>query len=401
MELKEKLFIEDMDVKGRTVIVRVDFNVPLNAGRVENDKRIRAALPTIEYLKQKGARTILMSHLGRPRGQVVESLRMAPVAKHLGDMMGSTVKYVDECVGPKVKSAVDSLQEGEILLLENLRFHPEEEKNDPDFARQLAEPAHLYVNDAFGTAHRAHASTEGVTHYVEKAAMGYLMKRELDYLGKALAKPGHPYVAILGGAKVSDKIQVIESLLPLVDRLLIGGGMVYTFLLAKGHSIGKSIREEDKVELARELLKKGEGKIVLPTDFLVSNHFDFENRIVGETKVVSEEHIPDDSWALDIGPESMENFSRIIREAKTVCWNGPMGVFEIEATSHGTFDIARAMAAATVEGAITVVGGGDSASAVKKAGLSHQVSHVSTGGGASLEFLEGRKLPGVEALTDQ
>lgn len=401
MGLTEKLFIEDLDINGKRVIVRVDFNVPLKDGKVENDKRIRAALPTIQYLHSNGAKVILMSHLGRPKGQVVESMRLKPAADKLGELMGLTVKYVDDCVGEQVKTAVNGLESGQILVLENLRFYAEEEKNNPDFAKQLSELADVYVNDAFGTAHRAHASTEGITKYIDQCASGYLMKKELDYLGAKLKNPVRPYVAILGGAKISDKIPVIENLIPIADHILIGGGMTFTFLKAMGKEIGKSLVEEDKVQLARELIEKGKDKLVFPVDFLVSDTFDFDSRVVGEISPVDIDSIPGDKMALDIGEQSVKKFGDIIRNAKTVMWNGPMGVFEIEATSAGTFGIAHAMADATTAGATTVVGGGDSASAIKKAGLSDKISHVSTGGGASLEFLEGRELPGVTALTDR
>lgn len=401
MGVTEKLFIEDLNVKGKRVIVRVDFNVPLKDGIVENDKRIRAALPTIKYLRDHGARTILMSHLGRPKGQMNESMRMKPAADALSKLISQEVKYVTECVGENVSKAAGELKDGEILLLENLRFHPEEEKNDPEFARSLASLAELYVNDAFGTAHRAHASTEGVTKYIEQCASGYLMKKELDYLGGVIANPKHPFVAILGGAKVSDKIMVIENLLPLVDRIVIGGGMVFTFLKAKGLNIGKSLLEKEKIDTARDLLLRAGDKIMLPDDFMVSSEFDFENRKVGELKTVSAESIPDNSIGLDIGPTSINHFSEYLKKSRTVIWNGPMGVFEIEETARGTFGIAHALAEATDHGATTVIGGGDSASAIKKAGLSDRVSHVSTGGGASLEFLEGKELPGVAALTNR
>ncbi len=401
MSVADKLFIEDLDVSGRKVIVRVDFNVPINGGKVDNDKRIRAALPTINYLTEKGARVILMSHLGRPKGQVVDSMRMKPVAEVLGKLTGKTVCYTPECIGPEVKNEVSKLENGEILLLENLRFHPEEEKNEEGFAKELSSLAEIYVNDAFGTAHRAHASTEGITKFISICASGYLMKKELDYLGGVLKNPQSPFIAILGGAKVSDKIMVIEHLLPLVDKIIIGGGMTFTFLKAKGLEIGNSLLEVDRLETAKNLLERAGDKIVLPTDFLVSDTFDFAARKVGDLTVASAENLPANKIGLDIGPDSIESLSKIVKNAKTVIWNGPMGVFEIEETAKGTFAIAHALAEATTNGATTVIGGGDSASAIKKSGLSDKVSHVSTGGGASLEFLEGKELPGVTALSNK
>lgn len=396
-----KLFIEDLNAAGKRVIVRVDFNVPLKDGVVESDKRIRESLPSIQYLVSKGARTILMSHLGRPKGKVVESMRMRPVAAALGKLLGKEVKSVDACVGEKAKAAVDALKDGEVLVLENLRFHPEEEANDNGFAKELASLADIYVNDAFGTAHRAHASTEGITRHLSLCAAGYLMKKELDYLGKALQSPTRPFVAIIGGAKISGKIDVIESLLPRVDHLIIGGGMTYTFMKAQGLEIGKSLCENDKVALAGDLLKKGAGKIVLPSDFKVTDTFDFEKRAVGKLQVVQAAGIPAEMMGLDVGPASVAEFTRIIGTAKTIVWNGPVGVFEIDSTAEGTYAIARALADATARGATTIVGGGDSTAAVEKAGLESKMSHVSTGGGASLEFLEGKILPGVAALADK
>ncbi len=397
-----KLFVEDLEVSGKKVIVRVDFNVPLNDGAVENDKRLVASLPTINYLLDKNARLILMSHLGRPKGKVNEDMRMAPVAKRLSELLGKEVKSVEDCIGAEVKAAADALGDGEVLLLENLRFHPEEEGNDSVFAEKLAELADIYVNDAFGTAHRAHASTEGITQHIDQCACGYLMKKELDFLGNALSDPTPPFVAIIGGAKISGKIDVIEALLPKVDKLLIGGGMAYTFFKAMGLEIGNSLLEEDKIDLAKALLEKGAGKIVLPVDCVITDQFDFGARTVGSIETVAHDAIPADQEALDIGPQTAAAFAEIIRGAKTVVWNGPMGVFEIEATAKGTMAVAEALAEATQKnGATTVIGGGDSASAIKKAKLNDKVSHVSTGGGASLEFLEGKQLPGVVALTDK
>jgi phosphoglycerate kinase len=408
-----KLFVEDLNVAGKRVFVRVDFNVPLKDGVVEDDKRLVAALPTIQYLIGKGAKVILASHLGRPDGKVVESLRMAPVASALSKLLGKPVASTSDCVGPEVEAAVASLKAGDVLLLENLRFHIEEEgkvkledgtkvsasKEDiAKFRAGLTKLADLYVNDAFGTAHRDHSSITGLDL---PRASGYLMKKELDFLGDAVANPKRPFVAIIGGSKISGKIDVIKAMLPKVDKLIIGGGMGFTFAKAQGKEIGKSLCEMDKVELAKELIQQAGSKLVLPVDVLVTTKLDFGARTLGPTKFVSVDQIPADEEGVDIGPKTIEIFSKIIREAKTVLWNGPAGVFEIEASSKGTFAIAQAMADATANGACTIVGGGDSASAIKKAGLSKKVTHVSTGGGASLEFLEGKALPGVVALTDK
>jgi len=398
---QKKLFIEDLDTSGKRVIVRVDFNVPLKDGAVENDKRLRESLPTIKYLRSKGAKVILMSHLGRPDGQRVPDMSLAPVAKTLGELLGAPVRFAADCIGDAAKKAVAELGPGDVLLLENLRFHPEEEQNDPGFAKQLAELADLYVNDAFGSAHRAHASTEGITKFIRQAASGYLMKKELDYLGQALVDPARPFVAIIGGSKISTKIDVIENLLPRVDHLLLGGGMTYTFLKAQGLEIGKSILEKDKIDFARSLLAKAGGKILLGDDFVVTDKLDFKGRTVGATKVVAKNEIPADWEGVDIGPRTIQQFEAVILKAKTILWNGPVGVFEIDATAKGTIAMAEALAKATANGATTIIGGGDSASAVKKAGVASKVSHVSTGGGASLEYLEGKTLPGVAALTDK
>ncbi|HXU62014.1 MAG TPA: phosphoglycerate kinase [Polyangia bacterium] len=401
MSTGKKLFVEDLDVAGKRVIVRVDFNVPLKDGKVESDKRLKESLPTIEYLRKKGAKVILMSHLGRPDGKRVPEMSLRPVAEALSGLLGAPVAFADDCVGPAAEKAVGALQGGSVLLLENLRFHAAEEENDPAFAKQLAALADVYVNDAFGTAHRAHASTEGITKLVPKAAAGFLMKKELDYLGDALGTPKRPFVAVIGGSKVSGKIDVIKNLLPRVDKLLIGGGMTYTFLKAQGLEIGKSIVENDKVDLARSLLAEAGGKLELGTDFVVTDKLDFKGRTVGATKVVPRNAIPADWEACDIGPATVEAFTKILLGAKTIVWNGPVGVFEIDATAKGTIAVAEALAKATAAGATTIIGGGDSASAVKKAGVASKVSHVSTGGGASLEFLEGKVLPGVAALSDK
>ncbi len=396
-----KLFVEDLDVAGKRVIVRVDFNVPLKNGVVESDKRLRESLPTIRYLHGKGAKTILMSHLGRPKGQPTDGMSLAPVAEALSALLDLPVAFVHACVGPKAEQAVSALASGQILLLENLRFHAEEEKNDADFARQLAALADFYVNDAFGSAHRAHASTEGITHFIKQNAAGYLMKKELDFLGGALDKPNRPFVSIIGGAKISGKIDVMQALLPKVDKLLIGGGMAYTFLKAMGLEIGKSLVENDKIDLAKSLLETSGSKIELPVDFMVTDKLDFKARTLGSLSAVPQKGIPSDMESVDIGPETVKHFSKIIAGAKTVVWNGPMGVFEIPASAVGTFGVAEALVEATAKGAVTIIGGGDSAAAIEQRELAEQVSHVSTGGGASLEFLEGKTLPGVAALTDK
>ncbi|MDY0362485.1 MAG: phosphoglycerate kinase [Desulforegulaceae bacterium] len=397
----EKLFIEDIELNNKKVILRVDFNVPLKDGQVANDKRIRAALPTINYILEKNASLILMSHLGRPKGKIVPELSLRPVAKYLGTLINKNIKFIDDCSGEKVKKEISLLNPGEILVLENLRFKKEETENNPDFAKELASLADIYVNDAFGTAHRAHASTEGITKFIKTSACGYLLKKEIDYLGNALGNPKRPFTAIIGGAKISGKIDVIDSLLPKVDYLLIGGGMASTFFKAKGFETGRSLVEEDKVLLAKELLLKAENKIILPKDLVVTDVLDFDAGVIGRIKQVKNNEIPKEMIAVDIGPESIVEFSKIIKESKTIVWNGPMGVFEIEELSKGTFQVAGAMAEASAGGSITIIGGGDSASAIEQAGLSDKVSHVSTGGGASLEFLEGKSLPGLQALSDK
>ena len=397
----DKLTVEDLELKGKRVLMRVDFNVPLEEGRVANDKRIRAALPTIKYIANAGGKLILMSHLGRPEGRRVPELSLEPCVAVLGALLGRKVRFVDDCVGKAVEAAVDSLGESDILLLENLRYYPEETNNDADFAAKLAQLGDVYVNDAFGTAHRAHASTEGVTHFIDQCAAGYLMMKELDYLGGVMADPAKPFLAILGGAKISGKIDIISNLLPRVDNIIIGGGMAYTFFKAQGKEIGKSLLEEDKIDLAKELLAKGDQKIILPVDCMVSDTFDFAGRQVGALKDVAADGIPANEFSLDIGPKSIEKFRSVISAAKTIVWNGPMGVFEIEDTAGGTYAIANALAEATAHGATTVIGGGDSASAINKAGVADKVSHVSTGGGASLELMEGKVLPGVAALTNR
>lgn len=390
-----KLSVERLDVAGKTVLVRVDFNVPLEGTHVTDDTRITAALPTIRYLVGQGARVVLMSHLGRPKGQRKPELSLGPVAKRLGDLLGAPVAFAPEAVGAVAHEAVAKLAPGDVLLLENLRFHPEEEKNDPAFAKELASLGDCFVSDAFGTVHRAHASTEGVAHHFQQAAAGYLIAKELEYLGQTLVKPKRPFVALLGGAKVGDKIGVIQALLKRADSVLIGGAMAYTFLKAQGHAIGKSLLDEPHLELARTLLSEApkQGKaLVVPIDHRVAAEISPQ----AQAEVCGVE-IPSGRIGLDIGPATAEAYARTIKRAKLVVWNGPMGMFELPAFAEGTFAVARAMAES--EG-ITIVGGGDSVAAVNQSGVADKISHISTGGGASLEFLEGRKLPGIEVLTD-
>jgi len=396
-----KLTIEDIKPRGKHVLMRVDFNVPLEDGKVANDQRIKAVLPTIKYIIDKGGRLILMSHLGRPEGQRVTSMSLKPCAVVLGDLLQQDVAFVDDCIGDTVDAAVGKLKDGDVILLENLRYYKEETDNDPDFAAKLAKLGDVYVNDAFGTAHRAHASTEGVTRFFDQCAAGYLMMKELDYLGGLMENPQKPFVAILGGAKISGKIDVITNLLPKVDKIIIGGGMTFTFYKAQGLEIGNSLLEEDKIGTARALLEKGGDKIVLAADCVVSDILDMKARKLGELKEVDADAIPAGWIGLDIGSKTIEKFREILKDVKTVVWNGPMGIFEIEAVAKGTYAVAEILAGATAEGAVTVIGGGDSASAVRKAGVADKVSHVSTGGGAALEFIEGKILPGVAALTDK
>ncbi|HHI02587.1 MAG TPA: phosphoglycerate kinase [candidate division Zixibacteria bacterium] len=394
-----KLLITDIDFKGKTVLVRVDFNVPLDKNQnITNDRRIVASLPTIKKIISDGGRAVLCSHLGRPKGKAVPEMSLAPVAKRLSELLKQEVKFASDCIGDEALKMSRSLKDGEVLLLENLRYHKEETDNDPSFAEQLARYGELYVNDAFGTAHRAHASTEGVTKYIETCAGGYLMKKEIEYLDSALADPKRPFVAVLGGAKISGKIDVIENLLDKVDAVLIGGGMIFTFFKAMGKNIGDSLLEEDKVDLARETLAKAESKgvrFLLPVDCLAAG----EISETASVKIVPADNIPDGLKGLDIGPDSIKQFRNLLKDAKTVVWNGPMGVFEIQQFSKGTMEIAKLLADITAQGAVTIVGGGDSAAAVSKAGLDGKLSHVSTGGGASLEFLEGKTLPGLAALS--
>ncbi|WP_394700316.1 phosphoglycerate kinase [uncultured Desulfosarcina sp.] len=393
--------VSDLDLKDRRVLMRVDFNVPLENGRVANDKRLRAALPTIQYVLKQGGALILMSHLGRPKGKRVPELSLKPCAEALQALLQQPVAFAEDCIGTAAEAAAKALSSGDVLLLENLRFHKEETDNDEGFSRALAALGDLYVNDAFGTAHRPHASTAGVTGFIAPCAMGLLMEKEIAYLGDALKQPERPFVAILGGAKISGKIDVIDNLLPKVDRLIVGGGMAYTFFKARGLEIGNSLVEADKLDLARSLIEKGGDKLVLPVDCICSDRFDFSARSVGELVPTAVDAIAADRYGLDIGPETVVRFQKILNNARTIVWNGPMGVFEIDATAAGTYAVAEAMAEATRNGAISVIGGGDSAAAVEKAGLAGQMTHISTGGGASLEFLEGKELPGVAALTDR
>ena len=392
-----KLSIRDLDLKGKRVFVRVDFNVPLAGGKVTDDTRIRESLPTIKHAREKGARILLASHLGRPKGKRNPEMSLRPAAERLAELLQAPVAFADDCIGDDPEKRSRALKDGEVLLLENLRFHAEEEKNDEGFSKSLAELCDLYVNDAFGSAHRAHSSTVGMTKFVSKAAAGFLMEKELTYLGKAVLNPDHPYVAILGGAKVADKIEIITNLLKLVDTLIVGGGMAYTFLRARGVAVGKSLVEEDKLELAKNLLAQAEGrnvKVLLPLDHLVAEKID----PAAKPRLVGLNEIPAELMALDIGPQSIKAFIAAIRGAKTIVWNGPMGVFECEPFAAGTVAVARAIAES---GATSIVGGGDSIAAVHKAGVAARLTHISTGGGASLEFLGGLKLPGVEALTDR
>jgi len=388
------------DLSGKRVLVRVDFNVPLDeCGNISDDTRIRAALPTIQDLISKEAKVILCSHMGRPNGKVVDSMRLTPAAERLSELLGKPVVKPYDCVGDAVKTQVDAMGNGQVILLENLRFHAEEEANDPEFAKALASLADVYVNDAFGTAHRAHASTEGVTKYLSPNVAGYLMEKELQYLQSAIENPQRPLAAIVGGSKVSSKIGVIETLLEKVDKLLIGGGMIFTFYKARGLAVGKSLVEEDKLELAKALEVKAKEKgveLLLPTDVVVADNFAKD----ANAQTVSIEAIPDGWMGLDIGPDSVKTFQNALSQCKSAIWNGPMGVFEFDKFAIGTEAIARSLASLTKQGVITIIGGGDSVAAVEKVGVADQMSHISTGGGASLELLEGKELPGVVALDE-
>ncbi|UUV23678.1 MULTISPECIES: phosphoglycerate kinase [Lysinibacillus] len=391
-----KKTMRDIDVKGQRVFVRVDFNVPMADGAITDETRIRAAIPTIEYLVEQGAKVILASHLGRPKGEVKEDMRLTAVGIRLAELMGKPVTKLDESIGQAVEEAVANMQDGDILLLENVRFHAGEEKNDPTLAQQFAQLADIYVNDAFGAAHRAHASTEGIAKHIP-AVSGFLMQKELDVLGKALSNPEHPFTAIIGGAKVKDKIGVIESLLEKVDHLIIGGGLSFTFIKAQGHDIGKSLLEEDKIELAKSFIEKAKAKGVqlhMPVDAVVANEFSQD----AETQIVDVDAIPADWMGLDIGPKTAANYAEVIKNSKLIIWNGPMGVFEMDKFANGTKTVAEAMA--TTAG-YTVIGGGDSAAAVEKFEVADKMDHISTGGGASLELMEGKELPGIVALNDK
>ncbi len=395
-----KLSINEVNFSGKKTLVRVDFNVPLDENlNITDDIRITSSLPTINKIIADGGKVILMSHLGRPKGEPNAKYSLKPAAVRLSELLGKEVKLAPDCVGAEVKAMVDAMQNGDVILLENLRFHKEEEKNVPEFAKEIADLGEVYVNDAFGSAHRAHASTEGVTKYISVCAAGFLMQKELDYLGKAIADPKRPFIAILGGSKISGKIDVINNLIDKVDTLIIGGGMAYTFFKAQGKEIGTSILEAEKIELAKELLEKlGNSKVkfMLPVDVLVGDEFKNET----PQMAVSVDAIPADKMGMDVGPETIKLFSEEIVNAKTIVWNGPLGVFEFDNFARGTNAVAQALVEATAKGAITIIGGGDSAAAISKAGLDDKVSHVSTGGGASLEFLEGKVLPGVDALTN-
>ncbi|WP_026677541.1 phosphoglycerate kinase [Fictibacillus gelatini] len=392
-----KQTVRDIDVKGKVVFCRVDFNVPMDNGEITDDTRIRAALPTIQYLAEQGAKVVLASHLGRPKGKVVESLRLDEVANRLSELLGKKVVKTNEAYGEEVETAISALKEGDVLLLENVRFYPGEEKNDPVLAKNFAALADVYVNDAFGAAHRAHASTEGIAHHLPAVA-GFLMEKELEVLGKALSDPERPFTAIIGGAKVKDKIDVINNLLEKVDNLILGGGLAYTFIKAQGDDVGKSLLEEDKIETAKAFMEKAKEKgvnLLIPQDVVVADEFSND----ANTKVVDTSAIPSDWQGLDIGPKTIDSYTNVIRNSKLVIWNGPMGVFEMESFANGTRSVAEALADSA--NAYSVIGGGDSAAAVEKFGLADQMDHISTGGGASLEFMEGKALPGVVALNDK
>ncbi len=403
-----KRTLKDMNLAGKKVMVRVDYNVPLDEKQaITNDKRIVASLPTVEYLLEQNAAIILMSHLGRPKGKAVPAMSLKPAAGRLGELLGREVLFAPDCVGPEVKKMAEELKPGQILLLENLRFHPEEEKNDDAFARQLASLGQAFVQDAFGTVHRAHASTAGIVKYLKDAGAGSLVEKELKFLGEALNKPQRPFLAILGGAKVSDKIDVIENLLDKVDSLIIGGAMAYTFLKAEGIETGNSLVEADKIDVAKELYRKAQEKkirLFIPMDHVIVDKIDFANKKVADGATIretDEAEIPAGFIGVDVGPMTMQRIAPVVKESRTIVWNGPLGVFEIEQFSKGTVELARLVAQSTEKGAISVVGGGDSVAAVKKAGVDKKITHISTGGGASLEFLEGKELPGIAALPDK
>ncbi len=403
-----KLFIEDIDKKDLTsslVILRCDLNVPLSQGKITNDSRIRASLDTIRYLcEQKRARLVLVSHLGRPKGKIIEELRLAPVAQRLKELLADTtiaVHYATDCIGLQAKKMITELKAGELGLLENLRFHQEETDNDADFSRLLSHNADYFINDAFGTAHRAHASTSGITKHIKKSAAGYLMHKEISYLDKISDKPQKPFIALCGGAKVSDKIQLLHTFLQLTDHILIGGMMAFPFLQAMGHTTGRCSITEEKTKLAQSILSQADGKIELPKDFITSPDFDFETKQVGELSIAAYDQIPENEHALDIGPKTIEHFTTFFTDARTIFWNGPMGVFEIEKTARGTLAMAQALANTKANHTTTVIGGGDSAAAIMKSGLEQKISHISTGGGATLSYLVDPQLPGIASLTDK
>lgn len=399
MSKKTVANLSSSDLSGKKVLMRVDFNVPLDNGSITDDTRIRAALPTIQDLTSKGAKVILCSHFGRPKGKVNEGMRLTPVAARLSELLGKPVVKTDDCIGDEVAAKVAELKDGDVMLLENVRFYAQEEANDPEFAKQLASVADLYVNDAFGTAHRAHASTEGVTHHLSPSVAGFLIEKELKYLQAAIENPQRPLAAIIGGSKVSSKIGVIETLLDKCDKLLLGGGMIFTFYKARGLNVGKSLVEEDKLELAKSLEAKAKEKgvaLLLPTDVVVADNFAAD----ANSQTVSVENIPDGWMGLDIGPDSVKMFQQELSDCKSVIWNGPMGVFEFDQFAAGTEAIARSLADLTKQGTTTIIGGGDSVAAVEKVGVAEQMSHISTGGGASLELLEGKELPGIAALDE-
>jgi phosphoglycerate kinase len=396
-----KLTIQDLDLRGKRVFIRVDFNVPMKDGVVTDDTRIRETLPTLKLAMEKGGRLVLASHLGRPKGGPDPKYSLKPAAKKLEELLGKPVAFASDCVGPDAEAKSKALKDGDVLVLENVRFHPQEEKNDEGFSKQLAALCDgVFVCDAFGSAHRAHASVVGITKFVKQAAAGLLMEKEIAYIGKAISNPTRPFVAILGGAKVSDKIEVVENLMKIADAMLIGGGMAYTFLKAQGLSIGKSLVEEDKLDLGRKILadaKQKNFRLLLPVDHVVAPEFKAD----APSKIVDAGATPEGHMGLDIGPKTIEAYKAEIAKAKTIVWNGPMGVFEMPAFAKGTLEIAKAVAAATTGGATSIIGGGDSVAAVHQSGVANKISHISTGGGASLEYLGGSKLPGVEALTNK
>lgn len=392
-----KLSVEDLEPKGKRVLIRVDFNVPLDGKQITDDTRIKAALPTIKHVIGNGGRAILMSHLGRPEGKVVPEFSLEPIAERLEKLLDKTVTIAPDCIGDEVKAIVSKMKDGEVVLLENLRFHAEEEKNDPDFAKKLAELADFYVNDAFGAAHRSHASTVGITKYISQSAAGFLMEKEVKYIGEAIENPKRPFMVVLGGAKVSDKIGVIEHLMEKADDILIGGAMAYTFLKAQGRQVGKSLVEDDKLDMAKELLKKSldlSVPIYLPIDHVVADRFAPD----ANTKVYHRCSVCDGWHGMDIGPNTIATYKGVLKNAKTIIWNGPMGVFEFDAFAKGSFAIAKTLAESD---AITIVGGGDCVAAVQKSGYADKITHISTGGGASLEMMEGKELPGIAALSDK